>query len=389
MDNNLIFKYGQYMSHLVACTINQAVPQAPFEGLDWKQLYKLASFHNMTALIYPVLGTLTLPQEVLSKWTYDNNRLLAREVRQEIEYQRILDMLKKENIPFIKMKGIVTKHFYPAPYMRTQADIDLCMSEAHRRYCASFMEELGYELFSVTENTDEYMKDNFFYYEFHSSVNTSDSEFYDLFSDPFSKVRASKDDTGFVFTDEYFYLHLVTHLYKHFIVEGCGIRLLCDLYIYSKAHPDLDYHFIRTTLEQYGVLRFYENITQLNECLFGGKTFTDNMTEIAIFVFKCGDHGSNTIRRLTIDSDDKKNSFSRKSQMKLIAQIYFPGVKIMKHKFPVLEKAPVLLPFFWIRRGFETVFFKRDAIKTQSNVIKSVNTDEVREAQRVRELIDL
>ncbi|MBQ8001729.1 MAG: nucleotidyltransferase family protein [Ruminococcus sp.] len=389
MDNKTLFKYGRYMARLMACTINQTVPEAPFEGIDWKQFYRLANFHNMISLVYPAVKSLQLPPEVLKEWTYNNNRLMAREARQEIESKKVFDILAKENIPFIKMKGIVTKHFYPAPYMRTQADIDICMSEEHRRYCASFMEKLGYGIFSVTENTDEYMKDNFFFYEFHSTVNTSDSEFYELFSDPFSKVKASADGTGFVFTDEYFYLHLVTHLYKHFIIEGCGIRLLCDLYVYSKSHPNLDYDFIRKALEQYGVLRFYENIIQLNECLFCGKDFTDNMTEIAIFVFKCGDHGSNTIRRLTIDSDDRKNSFSRKSQLKLIAQIYFPGVKTLKYKYPMLEKAPVLLPFYWIRRGFETVFFKRDAIKTQSDVIKSVNTDEIREAQRVRELIDL
>lgn len=389
MDKQLIFKYGQYLTHLVSCTINNKGPKAPFEGIDWTQLLKLAVFHNATTLVYPVISSFQIPSEIFSKWTYINKLMITREARQEIESQKIFDFFSRENIPFIKMKGIVTKYFYPAPFMRNQADIDICITDEHRKYCVSFMKEMGYELFSSTENTDEYMKDDFFYYELHSSVNPSTSEFYELFSEPFTKAKIASDGVGLVLTDEYFYLHLVTHLYKHFITEGCGIRLLCDLYIYAKSHPDLDYDFIRSILTQYGIIEFYDRIIELNKCLWEEKPFTEEQIEIATFIFKCGDHGSDTVRRLTNYTPDKASAFSEKSKRRVSLQIYFPGADTLKNRYPILEKAPVLLPFFWIKRGFSTLFFKRSALKEQKDFIKSFDSEEIRDAKKARELLGI
>lgn len=386
MDDKQIFRYGQYLSQLVASTLNGTVPREPFEGIDWAQFFRLAEFHNVVALVYPAIRNFEIPSDILTKWIYTNNRMIAREARQDIEAQSILEIISKENIPFIKMKGIVTKHFYPAPYMRTQADIDLCVGEEDRKRCAAILENLGYSLFSSIENTDEYMKDNFFYYEIHSSVYVSDSDFYSLFSDPFSKAVKEPDGTGYVFKDEYFYLHLVTHLYKHFVSEGCGIRLLCDLYIYRNSHKNLDMDFIRKTLSDLGIIEFYDTITELTDCLLCNKPFDRKSTEIATFIFKCGDHGSDTIRRVTSTSKDKEESFSNKNKLRFRLQIYFPPANTLKNRYPVLEKAPVLLPFCWIVRGFTTVFFKNSAIKKQSGVIRTLNSDEIVEAQRIRKL---
>lgn len=389
MDNKDIFVYGQYLSRLVASILNSTVPDSPFEDMDWTRLYKLADFHNLTALVYPALKDLSVPADILQNWRYANNRLIARETRQAIEADMIFGILRKENIPFIRMKGIVTKNFYPAPYMRTQADVDICMSEEHRRYCSSIMKELGYEIFSVAENTDEYVKDNFYYYELHSSVYPTTSDFYNIFEDPFSKASESDDGTGYVFTDEYFYLHLITHLYKHFVTEGCGIRLLCDLYVYNKAHQSLDYNFINSVLKEHKLDKFHESILNLNEALFGNKEYTQDQIDIATFIFSCGDHGSDTIRRLTNSNPDKIESYSKKNRIKFALEIYFPKADTLKNRYHVLEKAPVLLPFFWVVRGFSTLFFKRDALKEQNEIIRSVNSQETQEAVRVQTLMGI
>lgn len=386
MDSKQTFIYGKYLSHLVASTLNNTVPEEPFEGIDWAQFFRLAEFHNVIALVYPAIKNFAIPDHILTKWIYANNRMVAREARQDIEAQTILGIFAKYDIPFIKMKGIVTKHFYPAPYMRAQADIDLCVSEENRKRCDSILENLGYKLFASIENTDEYMKDNFFYYEIHSSVYDSNSDFRSLFADPFSKAVKDKNGVGYVFTDEYFFLHLITHLYKHFVFEGCGLRLFCDLYIYRKAHPNLDMDFIYNTLSDYEITEFYNSITELTECLFGDKDFDQKSTDIATYIFNCGDHGSDTIRRLTNITNDKEKSFSMKNKLKFRLQIYFPPAYTLKNRYRILEKAPVLLPFCWIVRGFSTLFFKRSAIKEQKKIIGTLNSEEILEAQRIQKL---
>ncbi len=387
MERDTIFEYGKYLTHLISCTLNNTEPNAPFEGMDWEQLYRLACFHKAEALVFPTISKLQVPEDILSKFTYSNHRMKAREARQEIEAQKIFFLLKEKNIPFIKMKGIVLKNYYPMPYMRSQADVDLCMSRENRQIFAPVMKELGYKSHSENENTDVYEKDDFFYYELHSKISTTFS-FSKLYSDPFSKVKPDEDNIGYVFTDEYFYLHIVTHLYKHFVVEGCGIRFLCDIYIFEKAHPHLDKKLVRSLLAEYGMEDFYNNIIKLNSCLFEGAPFSEEQIKIAAFIFKCGDHGNDNIRHLAM-SISRKSRLSFWSRIRFTLQIFFPPAKELKIRYPLLEKAPVLLPLYWIRRGFSTLFFKREAISEQNKRIKSVHSDETKEAQKVRTLLQI
>lgn len=283
------------------------------------------------------------------------------------------------------MKGIVLKYFYPMPYMRSQSDVDLCMSKESRRIFAPVMKELGYEAYSENENTDVYEKDDFFYYEMHSNISTSFA-FSKLYADPFSNVKPADDSIGYVFTDEYFYLHIITHLYKHFVVEGCGIRFLCDMYVFKNTHPNMNIDYVRSLLAEYDMEDFYDSIAKLIACLFDGKPFSTEQAEIAEFIFKCGDHGNDNIRHLAM-SVSRKSRLSFWNKTRFTLQIYFPPAKELKLRYPILEKAPVLLPFYWVRRGFSTLFFKHEAISEQNKRIKSVHSDIIKEAQRVRTLL--
>ncbi len=386
IDN--LFEYGKYLTHLIACTINNAEPEAPFEGMDWEQLYSLAYFQKAVALIYPSAKKLAVPSKVMEKLTYTNHRMTAREARQEIESKIILKALCEEGIPFIKMKGVVIKNLYPMPSMRTQSDVDLIVKAEDRPRCEKLMKDFGYEVLIKKESTDEYVKDKFFYYEFHSSLNSA-FKFSELFSEPFTKTKPSPDSTGVVFTDEYFYMHIITHLYKHFVVEGCGIRPFCDLYIFEKSHPQLNMEFIIKTLSDYGLGDFYQIIIKLCRCFFQGEAFDDNQKDIATFVFRCGDHGSKAIRHLTEANPNKKKPLSLWSKIRFALEIYFPPAKNLKFRYPILEKAPYLIPFYWVKRGFYTVFFKKEAIQAQNRKIESVNSDEIKEAQKIYKLMGL
>lgn len=386
METGNLFQHGKYLTHLIACTLNDAEPEAPFEGIDWEQLYQLACFQKACALIYPSLQKLAVPDAVMKKFTYSNHKMTAREARQEIESKTILTILKEKGISFIKMKGVVIKNYYPMPAMRPQSDVDLIVSKEDRVRAGEIMKGLGYEVLIKKEHTDEYVKDKFFYYEFHSSLNSAFS-FSELFSEPFTKTKPAEDSLGVVFTDEYFYIHIITHLYKHFVIEGCGLRPFCDLYIFEKTHPNLDKDFIAKTLSDYGLKDFYEIILSLCKCFFQNAPYGDNQRDIATFVFRCGDHGSNAIRYLTEANPNKKQSLSFWSKLHFALEIYFPPAKNLKYRYPVLEKAPVLLPFYWVKRGFHTLFFKKEALKNQKRKIDSVNSEEIKEAKKIFKLM--
>ena len=62
-----------------------------------------------------------------------------------------------------------------------------------------------------------------------------------------------------------------------------------------------------------------------------------------------------------------------KSKSQRLLNSLFPNLKHMKLRYSILEKAPVLLPLFWIVRIFEFLFKKKDEIENKKGKISNVD----------------
>lgn len=389
MSDINILEYGGYLASLMGSVINDTAPEKPFEGIDWEYMHRLANHHNVLSLIYPAVSSLNIPKEVFSKFYYDNRVLLTRSTRQEIEAQCVFEALNKEGIRFIKLKGIVLEKFYPKSYMRSHSDIDLFMSKEDRERAKTIMKELGYTLKGEIDYNDEYEKDEFYLFELHSSLVTDSSPYKDLFTDPFKNAVQDADGINFVLCDEYFYLHLIIHLLNHFMSGGCGVRHLCDIYVFEKTHPQLNLKFIEEKLEGFGLSKFLSTIRKLFAALFEGKKLSKEQEDIASFIFSSGEYGSDNLKHISWLSKDKHITWTFTKKCGYFLKLWFAPVSIMKKRYPILEKAPILLPVCWIRRIFYAIFFKRSSVKKQYHEIKRLNSDELKEAKRIRNLAGL
>lgn len=384
-----MMKYGRYLASLIGCVINNTPPLKPFENLNWNILYRLAEHHNVVSLIYPAISSMDMPKDVQEKFIYTNKILIARETRQEIEAQSIFSLLNDNGIRFIKLKGITIKNLYPMPYMRTSADVDIYMSKEDRERSRALMKKAGYNLDASIHYHDEYSKDEFYIYELHSSVISPESKFADIFCDPFRNSVTDPDGINYQLNKNYFYLHLMIHLSHHFLTGGCGIRHLCDIYVFEKSHPDLDMDFINNIIKPYELTVFFNTIRNLAYSLFEDKEISKDEMYIAEFIFKSGERGNGELRHISWLSDDKHITWTFTRKCKYFLRLWFPDVDTMKKRYSVLHKFPVLLPVFWVRRIFYTLFFKRSAIKEQRNEIRRLNSNELKEAKRIRNLAGL
>lgn len=385
--SDVLYSHGKLLAQLMGHSIKGTVPLDVPEDTDWEKLYKLSAFHNVTALIYPAVKKLPLPGEIKSRFLYDNNRFLAREARQELESQRVFSALNEAGIPILKLKGIVIKDLYPMPHMRTAADVDICLTKEDRQKARPIMESLGYKFDSSIDYHDEYSKDDFFIYELHSDIMSPRSELHSLFVHPFEKaIVHNSNEMQMTLSNEYFYLNLVTHLYKHFISEGCGLRLFSDLYIYRRKCQKLDNTLITNLLKDYGLLNFHNIVLQLISCFFEGNEYTDNLRTLAEFVFKSGEYGNSTLKKLSWLSSSKSANLTFFDKVSYFLHNWFPGARTMQKRYPVLKKAPFLLPICWVRRIFYTIFFNRSALKEQKDEIKRLNAKELKEAKLIRSL---
>ncbi len=386
MKHPELVKYGIYVSSLMGHSIRGTEPDKPWDNFDWNLFFHIANHHNVLAIVRPSLSYIQVPEEYLKKIDHQCNRLIAREARQELEFHRVFDVLDNEGVEIIKLKGISLKNYYPLPHMRTSSDVDICMSKEDRARCGAFMEELGYELDTFIDYHDEYCKDKFFFYELHSQITADDSEFFEMFANPFDKAIPDPLGRGLIFNDEYFYLHLVTHLYKHFVAEGCGLRLFCDLYVFERTHPNIDMAFVRSILEKYGILDFYNNMSILVQCFLEGKPLYGKYENLAEHILLSGEHGINELKRLSRHSKDHSSSFTSFDKINYFLGNWFPGVKVMSKKHPILNKVPILLPVFWVERVFYTLFCKPEALKKQYQEIKRINSDDLAYIKEVHKM---
>lgn len=387
MNNSELSLHGRYLASLIGHSLKGTTPSKPPKEIDWEKIYKLSVFHNVTALIYPAVSVLDIPLELRQKFDYDNHRHLAREARQELEAQRVFSAFSENNIDFIKLKGIVIKNYYPLPHMRSASDIDICMTEENRKKARAIMENLGYKFDSGIDYHDEYSKDRFYIYEIHSDIMSPRSDLHRLFINPFEKsVTDRTTPNAMILSNEYFYLHLIVHLYKHFISEGCGLRLFSDIYLFRKKCNNLDSTFINNILEDYGLLDFHNTLLILCTCFFEGNEYSEKLSAISDYIFKSGEYGDSNLKKLSWISSSKTAKLTFFDKVRYFFGNWFPGVKVMKKRYPVLEKAPFLLPVCHIRRIFYTIFFKRSALKEQRDEIKRLNSQELKEARKIRNL---
>lgn len=378
MQDAELLKYGKYLTSLIASVILKTTPPAPFEGIDWKELFKLAKMHNTSVMIYPAIIRLELPEEVRTLFISDKNKMVARSTRQTIEAERIMSELERNSIKYIKLKGSHIRKMYPFDYMRTFSDIDLCLSETDQKKARPIMESLGYKFMGANDYHDEYERDDFYFFELHSHI-TSPSAFYSaVFNDPFSHaIAVNNSNFCYEFNNEYLYLSLFFHLHKHFVYTGCGIRLFVDLFVYENYVKDINWNFIKSILSEYDLLDFYKTVQKLNGFFFYNKNADKDTQAIAEYILK-GQSSTN--------KDSFVANFNFWKKTKYLLKLWFPPAKDLSFRYPVLEKYPVLLPICWIRRFFYSLFFKRVAFKTQTNNIKRINSKEFKAIKKARKL---
>ncbi|MDO5124200.1 MAG: nucleotidyltransferase family protein [Eubacteriales bacterium] len=381
MDASNLYQYGRYAASLIASVSDDTTPPEPSFEINWDTLYDFAIEQNISALILPAIKKLNIPAEVFEKFDKDKYQKMAREARMCIEAQNVFDALSQNDIDYIKMKGIVIKDFYPLSYMRTFGDIDLYVGEIDRGQVKSVMENLGYKAEHSNESHDGYEKGRFSF-EMHSSI--LPKHYRDILSKPFEHSENDcADPHSFVLEKNYFYLHLITHLYKHFAFGGCGIRLYCDLYFFEKAHPDLDFDFIEATLKKYNFDEFYTHTKKLLEIFFCGGESDERYDLIMDYIFANGVQGDQDLMRM---HENHRLRFIDKVQF--IAHNWF-GYEILSLKYPTLKKAPVLLPVFWVVRLVDPLFRNRKVVKARAEDLKIMNSKKFKDAKTARELVGI
>ena len=294
------------------------------------------------------------------------------EQNQTLAFKSVSANFEQNGIDYLPLKGSVIRKLYPKPEMRLMGDMDILVRQNQIAEVCSIMENLGFVQDEVTENVTVYTK-NIVNFEIHTSLCTSDDAYYSYFKDNWDKAMPKEPGKHiFAFSNEDAFIFDFVHSVKHYTRGGVGLRQFIDIWLMLKKFDDMNTEYITSEFKKLGLLEFYNNVVDTVENWFGNKEQIDITKFITDITFKSGSFGTEGKRSASVAMEVVKEKGKAKNNIlyKILCTVFLP-FSAMKTIYPVLEKAPVLLPIMWVVRWFKTLFFKRKNISKQINRIQN------------------
>ena len=307
--------------------------------------------------------------------------LAAQQVSQEYYTDEIIKRFYRENIRFMPLKGYYVKNFYPIKEMRSSCDVDIFYDYTRKKDVRVILEDLGFKF--IFENlSDEFYSKDKISFEMHFNL-ASDREYYkQYYQDAFSMLN-SVDGVKYEFSDDDFYVYFIVHAAKHFTGGGFGIRTVLDIY-FCLRNLKLNREYVSKELIKLGLDKFENAFSLLANAWFGDGTIDGDTEILGEFVMNSATYGKFGNRSLLMSAD--KNKSLKRTKFKYILSSAFPPFAVMKSRFKILDKAPILLPFIYVYRWINTLFCRRDLIKKTVDNVSDMDESKIKEIARIKEI---
>lgn len=174
------------------------------------------------------------------------------------------------------------------------------------------------------------------------------------------------------------YIYCIAHLIRHFKIAGIMVRDVLDVYLYNEAYKDeFDRKKIQEKLTEFGIEKFEEKIREIAYHWFGEK-IDGTFDEVEKFIL----HGTNEANQVHFRIGENG------SKIACLRRLVFPTFSVMKDKYPILEKLPVLLPFTWGARLIQDFFSKEANVGDRLHKVKLIYKAKAEDVQETQEIYE-
>jgi hypothetical protein len=328
-----------------------------------------------------------LSAETFSRFERDYKRVAQCIVSYALEREKITSFMEQNGIWYAPMKGIILQNYYRELGMRQMADNDIYFDISRRKDIKNYMVQNGYSvaLYNVGAH-DTYKKLPFYNFEMHVYLyrESTSTEFYKYYKNIKSKLlKDENSDFGYHFSKEDFYLHTITHIYKHYTYGGIGLRFLMDVFVYLQGEEAaLDWDYINSELGKLNIIEFEASVRALAKKVFStecgnlreNKGFVnENDVEELKYYISSGTYGTkehevnNKLKNITGTEEKTKTG-----KVKYILRRLFPDKFYYEENYPFLYKTKIFIPFFVVYRMiFRGLFLKRKNAKLELDILKN------------------
>lgn len=346
-----------YLIALIKAMLQKTdVPEKPAD-VDFDKLYRLAKLHCVESIAFYAIETLDQQPEpaLRKKWQQNRDGNLVKGMNQMAELEALSQAFSSQGIDHLPLKGAILLDLYPQFDYRYLGDLDILVRKSDWDKASKLLINLGYQLEGVFNGYhQEYVKNlgNFsIHVELHDDLLAEDSPHRSAFDNIWEKLTPmTENGHRYQMSPELFYSHLMVHLAKHYYGDGSGIRSLMDIAVYLKAYEgQLEHKAIDSILADVDLLDFKIQIQRLATAWFGDGVLDADLDKLANHIISSGAYGT-LDKRIENALEQVKNSKSRYAFNRL-----FLSPKKLKYAYPILQKYPYLLPYFWGQRAVEII----------------------------------
>ncbi|MBQ9729656.1 MAG: nucleotidyltransferase family protein [Clostridia bacterium] len=349
-----------------------------------QSVFSCAQKHSLETMVYEaVKNSQTVPEEFKKEAKKQYFIQLAQLALQEECAKELFALFQERGIKYLPLKGYVLRELYPKKEWRISCDVDVFYDSSRRKEVEEIMRGLGY-LEKETGVNNTLWERGTAAVETHHAL-AEQSEFgKPYYENVFARLE-QKNGAEYAFNAEDFYVYYLFHAAKHFTGGGFGLRTLTDVYLYRKLVP-LSEETLNAELEKLHLKVFKDEVEKVVDACFNGAKASEDTAFLIDYIFRSGTYGQEDANAAF---DVSTENGEKKSRKKYLLQTIFPSYKIMKRKYPVVGKVPVLYPFAWVWRWIEVLLFRRDRIQATIQNKNSLNEGNIRNAKRVLEITKL
>lgn len=364
--------------YLLMCGVEGKPPSSELlREMNMEDVYQISVYHTLSAMTYMVLekGQDILEGEVFKNWKKEKDKAIRKNILLDRERERIFAFMEEQGIWHMPLKGIILKEMYPAFGMRQMADNDILYDSNFQNPLCIWMKEQGYKVISCGRgNHDVYEKKPVYNYEMHTALYGGEHNlvwitYYENIKEKL--IADKKKKYSFHFTDEDFYIYIITHIYKHFAGSGIGIRSLLDVYIYLQAKEAImNWDYINEELKKVQVSDFEGKVRHLSQKVFSKELqkLTKKEEELLKYFLYSGTYGTlenHVQHRLDQFETDKKG---------YIIKRLVPDEEFYKNYVPFVYEHKWSRPFFIIFRLVRGLFRKDRRIMKEIKALKKAES---------------
>lgn len=345
------------------------------DKLDFELFLPIATRNRVTNIMFYGLKNISKENapsiEIVNRLQSDCMLYGVKAFHQEKAFKDIANEYEKENLKLTVIKGQILKSLYLKNDMRVMGDIDFIVPKNdYLKGRKILVNKLGYVI--EHEDKDELCAFNSqkVCVELHQHLVTELSNNQKYFDKTYLSHTIKKENY-YVLDEDYHFIYMMDHIYKHFIDGGLGLKYILDFALFIKKYPDV----IKNTFDEINNLSL-ANLTLgflqiCNDCigfdvseqlkLFDKRINDRSLQKLITLMLKNGEYGTVESR---VNAKNVQGTFVKRMKRRLFPMVVRPG----KNKFFEVISYPFRLIWYWVSFVFKNLGYIFLVFKKHSSI---------------------